>query len=415
VRISYLPLLLLAAACTDQLITSPEALHDHKPGHSSSDDGAGESGYTSTTLFSGHAAAINDAGMVAGSQEGQPLIWREGTKTMIPLGSFTSGHTTHMNASGHVVGTRAKDEPYSSRTFFYRDGSATTLDVLLSHDQVPDDRELADLETAPRGLNDAGVMVGQGWENFYNEGGRRPTFSFVWHGDDRAEYLRGGIPIGINNPGVIVGNLWDPNHGKAPVRWVQDDEIGYDGVPVRYQALIDHFAALGMREIPLTGINDAGHVIGSACNGINAWWFWCAQATRFSTFILVGDRVVTLPPLSGDGRATPTSLGEPSDGKVRIVGNSLGGNVSRPVLWTVDLDDGRVNTTELPTRIHRRSSVGGGASGVNAAGAIVGYSDGGAVLWNAAGDGDGGSEPVGPDPVEPTPCNPHPRTGACRG
>jgi hypothetical protein len=381
--------------CDHEGVVGPEMLDPQLSVQSSGDLEGGTLSFTRTLLFDGSALSINDQGVIAGARAGLPILWRNGVETVIPLGAFTGGKADFVNNRGVAVGTVGTGTHGSNRAFIFGDDGLRVLSADMTHEKIDGTWQLSDQQNQPHGFNDSGAVVGQAW---HQEGG---TFSYVWN-DGEAAFLLGGIPYAINSHGVVVGNLWSPAYQKAPVRWGPEN---YDAVAVRYTVLIDYFAAAGLREIPLTGVNAAGHVIGYACDGINAWWHWCVQAKRHVGFVHLGDRTVELPALSGDNQASPRAVSDPQNGQLRIVGDSNGRSGSRPVLWTVRLDDLRVTTTGLPTRVQKKTAVGGNAFAINAAGLIVGISEG-AVLWTPTQGNEG---------EDPAPCNPHPRTGVCRG
>ena len=237
----------------------------------------------------GNARGINDRGdIVADSPDGIPVVYRaDGSMTDLRTGlgpRWPYGGGMMINNAGWVAGQIYGPDTPSEVTFVYDGRRSQVLDIpgLSSHTPVAlnDAGELlvdayrgADTEhylysqgratrlpryspgdgdfTAYTGLNDAGQLVGT---DYTVHGGNRGfvydrgsgTFHFLGERGDGSPY-----PTDINEQGWAVGN-WD-GHGGFLYR---------DGRTLAFDELLVHGSAGRFEEMSLSGINDAGQIIG---------------------------------------------------------------------------------------------------------------------------------------------------------
>jgi uncharacterized membrane protein len=392
-------LLLLVSACTDQLATAPQqALL------STTTDDATD--YEPIILDGGQggAAAINDAGIIAGIAgdgiSGYPAVrWvvsSAGVSGPEKLGElpypFHAAYRQNvhaMNSSGTVVGSAFGGV---GRQW---DGAWVYSDEMKLLPGFPGDTH----RSAANGINDKGIIVG--WIEFDDRAADgtisdRLQRGAVWVSTDVAPLLLPPLPGAfassagiINSDGLVTGySLSGVDHAYVYVRvtWrINDAGELLDG---------PHPVEAGFTP---TAVNDAGDMAGlRQLPGGGA-----------GPALMRSGQIIALALLNAkDEGGAAVGIGEPdANGVVRLVGRSG----STPALWSVDM----MGVAGVPTGLGlpKGSFYHATAEDVNARGWVVGSvtpRNGGTqpILWlpRQAGSGDGGGDP----------CKPHPRTGVCR-
>ena len=394
------PLLLLATACADELVTAPqEALFS---------TGNGETTEYQPILLAdryGHAHAINDAGVVVGDINGVAVRWvvsSDGIAGPEELGTlperYADSHQQALavNGSGAIVGYASSRSHGNEGAFVYTDEMGMQL--------LP--RFLGDTyHSRAAGINDQGNIAG--WIDFAVRDGDgtitdRLFRGAVWlnpvdepillpplEGDSasravavdmnglvtgysRSTYYSGsevGVAWRINDEGQLMEGPYSPSPGFGPGAWVASWTWPVSG----------------------NSLNAAGDIAG-----------WQYSATNWADAALLrSGQALLLGSLLPDELSYATSINDPTaTGVVQIVGQS-GWEHSVATLWTVD-SDGNIDAVDLGAP---RRSINASASGINAQGWIAGRSASRNLsrrptLWMPQESGD--------------PCNPHPRTGKCR-
>jgi hypothetical protein len=394
------PLLLLATACTEQIVTAPqEALLSTASSETAN--------YQAILLADryGHANAINDAGIVVGDIQAVAVRWVvsssgiAGPEELGTLpGRYADSHqyALAVNGSGVIVGYASSRSHGNEGAFVYTDEMRMQLLPWFLGDTY-NGRAVA--------INDQGIIAG--WIDFAvrDDDGTITDRRFrgaVWlnmvdepillpplEGDSASRavaidmnglvtgYSRrtihsgseAGVAWRINDEGRLVEGPYPPNPGFGPGAWVASWTWPVSG----------------------NSLNEAGDIVG-----------WQYSATNWADAALLrGDRVLLLGSLLPDELSYAMGINEPTAaGVVQIVGQS-GWMGSVATLWTVDADD-KISAVDLGAP---RRSIDASASGINAQGWIAGRSASRTLsrrptLWMPQESGDT--------------CNPHPRTGACR-
>lgn len=247
----------------------------------------------------GSARGINDRGdIVADSPDGIPVVYRaNGSVTDLRAGlgpRWPYGGGMMINNAGWVAGHIYGPDTPSEVTFLYDGRRSQVVDIpgLSSHtpvalndagDLLVDAYRGADIEpylysegratrlpryslgdgdaTAYSGLNDAGQLIGtdyavhQGNRGFVYDRGS-DTFHFLGERGDGSPY-----PMDINEHGWAVGS-WD-GHGGFLYR---------DGQTLAFDDLLVNRPAGSLDDVSLTGINDAGQIIGFGYRRVSLGW-----------------------------------------------------------------------------------------------------------------------------------------------
>jgi hypothetical protein len=396
------PLLLLATACTEQIVTAPqEALLS---------TGSSETVSYQAILLAdryGHANAINDAGIVVGFMGDAAVRWTvssAGIKGPEELGALSgrfgdaSQYALAVNGSGVIVGYATSRSWGNEGAFVYSDATGMQLLPRFVNDTY-DFRALA--------INDHGIMAG--WIDFavrdadgviidrlfrgavWLDAGSEPILlpPLEDHGASRAD------AIGMD--GLVTGHSRPERgsqSGEVGVAWRINEEGQLVDGPYPLNAGFRPGSWVASWQWPVSGNrpNEAGDIVG-----------WQYSATNHSDAALLREgRVLLLGSLLPDALSYASGINDPTPaGVVQIVGQS-GWETSVATLWTVD-PDGNVKAVDLgaPGR-----SINAAALGINAQGWIAGRSASRTLsrrptLWMPQESGDT--------------CNPHPKTGACRG
>jgi hypothetical protein len=395
------PLLLLATACTEQIVTAPqEALLS---------TGSGETVSYQPILLAdryGHANAINDAGIVVGDILEAAVRWVvssggiTGPEELGTLpGRYADSHqfALAVNGSGVIVGYAKSRSHGTEGAFVYTDELGMQL-LRGTADGTYRRRAVA--------VSDQGAIAG--WIDFVvrDEDGTiidRAMQGAVWLDSDAVPLLlppledhEASRAVAINTSGLVTGYSrpnFNSEYGEVGVAWRINDEGQLVEGPYPLEAGFRPGAWAASFTWPVSGnsLNEAGDMVG-----------WQYSANHADAAFLRGGRLLLLGSLLSDALSYAMGITDPSPaGVVQIVGQS-GWEASVATLWTVHAD-GKVETVDLgaPSR-----SINASASGINSQGWIAGRSASRTLsrrptLWLPQESGNA--------------CNPHPRTGACRG
>jgi hypothetical protein len=400
------PLLLLATACADQLVTPPqEALHHHRPGHGGGDDGGGETAKYQAILLAdeyGQANAVNDAGIAVGHIQGVAVRWVVSSGGIVgpeELGTLperyadSDQYALAVNGSGVIVGYALSWSHGTEGAFVYTD--AMGMQLLPGIAGATRRRRALD-------VNDQGVVAG--WIEFEVRDGDgviidRPIRGAVWLNTEDEPVLLPPLQdhdaswaVAINVDGLVTGHSHAEGSAEVGVAWRINGEGQVVDGPSRLGTGFRPGAWMAAFTWPDQGnsLNDAGDVVGRRHSSGGTWE---AALMRAGAVLLLG----ALVPDENSFAAGITDAD--ADGVVRIVGQS-GRSVA--TLWTVAADGGVSGPMDLgaPSR-----STGASALGINNNHFIVGHSASRSMsrrptLWLPQESGD--------------PCNPHPKTGVCR-
>jgi hypothetical protein len=401
------PLLLLATACADQLVTPPhEVMQHHRPGHG--DDGGGEAASYRAILLAdrdGFANAINDAGIVVGNIQAVAVRWvvsSGGIAGPEELGTLPGRYADSwqyaldVNGSGVIVGYATSRSHGTDGAFVYTD----ELGMQLLRG-IPD----ATYRRRAVAVNDQGIIAG--WIDFVvrDDDGvitDQRIRGAVWLNTDDEPMLlppledhEASRAVAININGLITGYsrpAGDSQAGEVGVAWRINDEGQLVEGPYPLNAGFQPGSWRPAWTWPDYGksVNEAGDMVGWSSSGAIRE----AALMRSGSVLLLGSLV------PDDGSFAAAMIDAGVDGVVQIVGQS--GQVgSLATLWTVDAD-GKVEAVDLgaPAR-----SINASAAGINAQGWIAGRSASRTLsrrptLWLPQESGET--------------CDPHPKTGACR-
>jgi hypothetical protein len=187
------------------------------------------------------------------------LLWPCFAGAQVPASyhatALGSGTALAMNNQGQVVGLDAHDRP----TIWSRTGVATALAGQVYQPYIS-------------GINDDGTVVGQGLLTDPDLGGYYQPL--IWRPGASAERIDlpglGGNTYGINQRGDIIGIVAMPGEPYTTMGFLKRDSG---------TVYFEHFYP--------TGINDAGHVVGSGANDIQLW--------RDGNFSQVGEQCCGFP------------------------------------------------------------------------------------------------------------------------
>jgi uncharacterized membrane protein len=291
------------------------------------------------------AVAINDLGQIAGTRfgSGPAFIWTSGSLADLPLGPGQSANDPiDLNASGTAVGFVYGDETAA----VWQDGSVTQLNGITTG------------ATRAWGINDRGEIVGS--QTILG-------LPLYWTSKDdpvpAVLQTLGGIagPRGINNAGVIVGTgtdavgsifhavVWETPSAEAVIL------KSFDGTPCRGTATdvnelgaiagqCDERAAYWTNRLALPvrlpspidassqalALNDLGQLVGSTPGpGGSVPALWMREGSGFRRFDLGGlapEQVGEATGINNTGQAAGTT-GDQGDG--------AGGGVPQGVVWTI--------------------------------------------------------------------------------
>jgi hypothetical protein len=367
--LAALPLLILAVACADQLITSPqEALLS---------TGSGETvNYQAILLANryGHAHAINDAGIVVGDISGVAVRWvvsSGGIAGPKELGTLPGRYADSdqqalaVNGSGVIVGYASSRSHGTEGAFVYTDQMGMQLLPGFLNDTY-NLRAVA--------INDNGIIAG--WIDFAvrDDDGKITDRRFqgaVWlnladkpillpplEGDEASR------AVAIDMNGLITGRSRATinSSSEVGVAWRINDE----GQLVEGPYPLDAGFRAGAWAVNWTwpdngkSLNEAGDIVG---------WQYSATNLADAAF-LRGGSVLLLGSLLPGEMSYATGINAPTAaGVVRIVGQSGWGS-SVATLWTVDAD-GKIDAVDLGAP---KGSINASALGINAQGWIAGRS-----------------------------------------
>lgn len=151
-----------------------------------------------------------------------------------------TGTPMALNNKGQVAGL----DEYNRPTVWSRTGAATVLAGQVYQPYIS-------------GINDDGTVVGFGLLNDPDNGGYYQPL--IWRAGASMERIdlpgQGGVTYGINQRGDIIGSI------AAPEGW-PDTTSGF---------VMRDSGTVYFENFHPTGINDAGHVVGSRDNGIQIW------------------------------------------------------------------------------------------------------------------------------------------------
>ena len=165
---------------------------------------------TVTDLLAGNPAfgvanAINDQGVVAGTEGSRVVVWKDGIAT--PL--YLAGEPMDINKSGAVVGFYYPWGEYAfgpQHGFYWKDG--------VLHDIG----NLGNTVTTASGVNDRGVVVGRSRLPFSSD-----DHAVVWEGGTLRDLGTLGGPnsgaVDVNNHGLILGTADTPDGINHMVTW----------------------------------------------------------------------------------------------------------------------------------------------------------------------------------------------------
>jgi hypothetical protein len=404
------PLLLLAAACADELVTTPLTA----PQEAVLSTGSGETANYQAILLAdryGHAHAINDAGIVAGDIQDVAVRWVVSSSGIVgpeELGTLPgrysdgSQYALAVNGSGVIVGYASSRSHGTEGAFVYTDELGMQL-LRGTADGTYRRRAVA--------VNDQGNIAG--WIDFVvrDEDGTiidRAMQGAVWLDPDAEPVLlppledhEASRAVAINPTGLVTGYSRpdrESGSGEVGVAWQINAEGQLVEGPYPLDAGFRPGAWVASYTWPVSGnsLNEAADIVG-----------WQYSATNFADAALLrGGRALLLGSLLPDELSYAMGITDPTAaGVVQIVGSS-GWEFSVATLWTVDADD-KISAVDLGAP---RRSINASASGINAQGWIVGRSASRNLsrrptLWMPVAGGDDGGDDD---------CKPHPRTGACR-
>ena len=284
------------------------------------------------------AAAINDAGQVAGGMNGHAVVWNEATPTFlgIPDGYNFAG-ATGINASGQIVGS-AETTGGSVEAVIWNGTTPTVLgagpitraDAISASGQVAGANLGAETAVfwnanAPTvlpivlggrkaegfAINASGVVAGEGYpigDNLFEE-------PLLWFGITPTVlgYLggSGGCAFGINDAGVGVGYCYTPgNVSQHAVMWngTTPTDLG----------------TLGGAQSQAYGINNAGEVVGSATDSIG----------NGRGFLYTGGTMYDLNSLIAPGSGVTVESANGINNRRQIVGNGISNGQEVAILLT---------------------------------------------------------------------------------
>ena len=223
----------LLGACGDST-TSPDASSRRaagKPEHLL----IGGSGWTLVSLpFA--PAAMNDAGVIVGTQNGEAVRWENGALTALPHFPGIAGPyaAKDITSKGYILGVA------SGHPLIWTSPTATPIEIVAYPFQV----------LAPVAMNDDLTVVGQAT-------GRRP---WRWTQATGLRYMSQGLygsrVTGVNSAGYASGLQYAANGSHIPIRWSPSGVATALYVPM--------YTATAL------AINDAGTVVGNGeedCGG----------------------------------------------------------------------------------------------------------------------------------------------------
>jgi probable HAF family extracellular repeat protein len=245
---------------------------------------------------------INNLGHIAGSNNLNAYIWRDGVTT--PLGTLEGGYTfsSGINDSDQVVGVSYCSSINRYRGFLWQNGMMTDIGGFLSYG-----------ETRPTDINNAGQIVGSSSvtvtcpdQPFLLENNVMTALSMP------SGYTRGTAER-ISNSGKITGTCYDSSLSKSrAVAWIGGQT--YDLGSLAGQSCSSAY-----------GINDLGQVVGSTGQNIvqpAAAFLWdSGQMLNVNNLVL-----------NGKGYVVREALAINNAGE--IVGTATYGNQTHAVLLT---------------------------------------------------------------------------------
>jgi probable HAF family extracellular repeat protein len=177
---------------------------------------------STTTLSLSYAAALNDAGQVAGTVQidgaDHAALWHGGVTTDLGYGTAND-----INASGQVVGDRSQ-VPYSPSGFLWTpttpNGTTGTFTVLPSLYEGSNDGGYH--SSSALGVNDAGQVVGVSYSVYGGEEGGTYEFKYatLWAGGVPQNLTQQVVPalseqlgtaVAVSNGGHVVGDMYGFN------------------------------------------------------------------------------------------------------------------------------------------------------------------------------------------------------------
>jgi probable HAF family extracellular repeat protein len=192
----------------------------------------------------GSAEDINELGQVVGHHSGQPVMWMNGSETVLST-PHNAGIAYGINESGTIVGTATNLAGHPSAALWSAPSQYQDLGDLPGADQA--------WATA---INASGVVVGQSSFNSLTFGHR----GWMWSLSGGMVNL--GLPPGasdvhvedINDHGVIVAWSIMEAGGYSTFRW--SPGVGWEE--------IGDFPGSGWRQSQAYGINNAGVIVGNS-------------------------------------------------------------------------------------------------------------------------------------------------------
>ncbi len=182
---------------------------------------------------------INSLGHIAGANNLQAYIWRDGVTTQ--LGSLEGGYTfsSGINDYDQVVGTSYRSSMNCYRGFLWQNGTMTDIGGFLSKGG-----------TAPTDINNAGQIVGTSSITV-----SIPDQPFVWQNGTMTQlpllsgYVR-GTASHISDNGNIAGTCYDALLvAQRAEAWISGQSYNLGSLP-------------GEADSWANGINDLGQVVG---------------------------------------------------------------------------------------------------------------------------------------------------------